>query len=174
MRIFDLLRRRMKDAPRGAAPPEGQTQADMEQPLQARSCLDTASIRSATLTEPSPLEGARPLVSDRALLLEIGRQAGLREQKLEEMHQDIRFIRDKMALQMEVDELRAELREKASRLADVIGAAKEIILLRLTLRRSGAPLGVLRPSPQQIEYAHGGLLSAQAYKPSAGLQCRKA
>ena len=144
MRILDLLRRRTKDALRSAAPPEGQAQRDSEQPLQARNSLDTASIRSAIETEPSVHEEVRPPLSDRALLLEIGRQAGLREQKLEEMHQDIRFIRDKMALETELDEMRTEMKENASRLVDVIGAAKEMILARLE------SIQPIQPGPESI------------------------
>ncbi len=137
---------RKQNSPGSGAEPTNRTDEPTEpnQANQPNQCVEpTEPVR----TEPNQFAGSavRPM-ADQTLLLEVGRQRGLREQKLEEIHEDIRFIRDKMALQNEIDEMRAEVREKLVRLAELGEATKQLILERLQAAaeptepvRTGAP-----------------------------------
>lgn len=66
-----------------------------------------------------------------SLALEMGKQIGQKEQKLEDIHTDIRFIRDEMALARELSQLRTELREELIRLGVLTTASRDLVLEKL-------------------------------------------
>jgi hypothetical protein len=75
------------------------------------------------------------------LLIEVGRQAGMREQKLDDIHKDIKHIRENMALQAKMSEFQDQANEKLVKVVEVMTAAKTMILEKLEiLQTSVAPI----------------------------------
>jgi len=75
--------------------------------------------------------GSLPTQTKNNLLLEAGRQAGMREQKLEEIHLDIKHIRDNMALQASMREFHAGTKETLVRLAEIMTTTKGLLLEKI-------------------------------------------
>ena len=143
MNWFDRILRRkhiMKDR-KNNCHPEGETGKSNRDTIQSIQHPDTIEIHDTHelckghVADVLRNDSKQSAVSDTKVIMEVGRQVGLREQKLEEIHNDLRYIRDKMALQEEIDGLKLEMRGNLLMLGEVLTATKRMILKKFDDKR---------------------------------------